>query len=114
VLRSFSSSTQSIASNSAAILAPKMRLFAAQAKFGEKNYKGEKGPDLHYVWPRRTPHRPPRPARGSQPAGATRVEAGVLRPLLANHRDGGDDVCKCHVPEAHHTCRKELKLVSII
>jgi hypothetical protein len=42
-----------------------------------------------------------------------RTQASVCEPLASlmivgacKPRDGGDDVCKCHVPEACHTCRE--------
>jgi hypothetical protein len=77
VLRSFSLSPQSIESNDGAIFVRKRDFLRAQARF-RIELNGE-GPDLyrlwnhlHYIWPRRTPHRPPRPG----------FSAGVLRLLL--------------------------------
>jgi hypothetical protein len=92
VLRSSSSSSQSIGSNGGAI-SVQNREFSGAGKFSGENYNKEQaGHDLyylwqhlHYIWPRRAPHRPNRPAEGLGLSGqATRpgFSAGLLRALL--------------------------------
>jgi hypothetical protein len=91
VLRSSSSSSQSIGSNGGAI-SVQNREFSDAGKFSRENYNKEQaGHDLyylwqhlHYIWPRRAPHRPNRPAEGLGLSGqATRpgFSAGLLRAL---------------------------------